>query len=75
MVQHLGLKQVLLVFSPSLISAILAWKLSISENIALYSFALKHPKTTPLSKFDLCTSAAAKCWVFLDLTRFLIHPF
>ena len=38
--------------SLSLMSAILSWKLSISENIVLYNCALKHPKTIHLSTFS-----------------------
>ena len=41
-------------------SAILSWKLSISENIVLYNCALKHPKTihlsTPLCKGHNCST-------------------
>ena len=46
--------------SLSLMSAILSWKLSISENIVLYNCALKHPKTihlsTPLCKGHNCST-------------------
>ena len=48
------------VCSLSLMSAILSWKLSISENIVLYNCALKHPKTihlsTPLCKGHNCST-------------------
>ena len=51
---------VAVVVSFSLMSAILSWKLSISENIVLYNCALKHPKTihlsTPLCKGHNCST-------------------
>ena len=47
-------------FFHTLMSAILSWKLSISENIVLYNCALKHPKTihlsTPLCKGHNCST-------------------